>query len=520
MELKFVYNIIRSRVFSLLLISTLSFYNVYSQTILNRSISTGYVAYDNNNLLPYIAPKLSRFDDSLFLIEYASSDSANLQSNYNFELYTFNSLSLIDKNSVVERGAKLVPVSPNNQELGLPAGIIRDKINHESFIYEMDYSGQFRSNLRVYSVSNKIYKDSLVVSVSFNAESITAIPLINDSSIFLITTLTQSIYKIYELDFGGQILNSRTIDFNAFDLNQDFNVQNVNQIYSHHKSDTLIVLPEIRSNFLVFLSTNSLRTIQKIGITSAMSAQLANNSDFAGAFNTDFYFDSSGVYFGGYSRIIDANLNFNEQYFECKLNWDSTLVYFNSFGDTLIDEQSYGFDRSSNWNYNVGSFPINAPFYPYRSANRTCLLTRSSQNLQDSIHLFGNYNHIGYDLLVDSISSNIILLSYFSEALTTDSIYLQLTKIPTAVLTTLDELRSEEKSQNILVYPNPVEDQLFSEYFEADMDYKIFDQSGRLLKRGTIDNQRSIELRKLQKGTYILQLQKGRAFDSVVIMKQ
>lgn len=67
---------------------------------------------------------------------------------------------------------------------------------------------------------------------------------------------------------------------------------------------------------------------------------------------------------------------------------------------------------------------------------------------------------------------------------------------------------SETASSNIIFYPNPVKDFLHIQKIPSNATYKIFTSAGQLLSTGTIINN-SIDLRKIDKGIYILVIEYG-----------
>ncbi len=77
---------------------------------------------------------------------------------------------------------------------------------------------------------------------------------------------------------------------------------------------------------------------------------------------------------------------------------------------------------------------------------------------------------------------------------------------------------SDTASSNITFYPNPVKDFLHIQKIPSNTTYKIFTSGGQLLSKGTIINN-SIDLRKIDKGIYILVIEDGINFYSKKIIR-
>lgn len=63
----------------------------------------------------------------------------------------------------------------------------------------------------------------------------------------------------------------------------------------------------------------------------------------------------------------------------------------------------------------------------------------------------------------------------------------------------------------IKIYPNPSKDFLRVEGLSNETGFKIFNEVGALVKSGTINNNESVDVKNLNKGTYILKLESGKS---------
>lgn len=63
------------------------------------------------------------------------------------------------------------------------------------------------------------------------------------------------------------------------------------------------------------------------------------------------------------------------------------------------------------------------------------------------------------------------------------------------------------EAQNLIrVYPNPVGDTLYLEGIENEVTFSIFSYAGTLVAKGNVSKQHSINVAKLTKGVYFIQI--------------
>jgi hypothetical protein len=85
-------------------------------------------------------------------------------------------------------------------------------------------------------------------------------------------------------------------------------------------------------------------------------------------------------------------------------------------------------------------------------------------------------------------------------------------------------VRLEEEEGKILLYPNPVQDELNLriDIPIQDLSYRIFDLNGRQIRTGRIHSETmQIPMQNFQKGTYVLRVERsGQIIQSFKIIKQ
>ncbi len=506
----------RELILSLLLIACST---LFGQNVVNMTLRTGFTGNDTNQLYPFINPHLSIFNDSMLLIRYGTSDSLNLINSYNFTLARQSDLSNYTTVRSWKRDSLFVPIWGSIGEYGIESKILNDKKNSSEIIYDINFNPNDSDfTLNFYTIKNLIQKDSLFLSIPFRKQKPSVTPYIQDSTIIFITSSSQFLYTIYSFNFSGQILSQRVIDFNNFILNDDFSVNLVDEITGHYSNDSLIILHLNGLYSIVVLNRYSLNTRASIFLNQQISIFLLNSFNYTGASALDYVIDSTGVHMGAYSHRFIASNIVDDQIFSCKLNWDSTLVYFKTFGDSTTDERAYAYTRSNNSDYLIGTFP-SSPLYPYAAAYKKNILLKSTNSAIDSIHFFGNKNHTGIDIVVNDNNGDVFFLSTFSEAWSNDSIFLQITKVPNAVLTSLDKIPNEKKNRKVIVYPNPTSQFLHSSDFQIGDEFSIYDLRGRLVREDIIKKANQINMISLNNGTYILRLNKYSGTKSTIFMK-
>ncbi len=519
MELKYVNFKSNSRGFLLLLLTIFSCQVIFSQTVISKVIPTGYLGNQSSNFKFALRAGINEYDRASLFLAFESSDSSNLITAYNFYRIDKSTLVTLDSNMIWQRGSKFVPLNLSGTEGGIESKLLEDPSNGNQYISEFEYDANTSDyTINIYSVRNLIEKDSIILTSTINGKRPSSQVFIYQSRVFFISIVNQSFYSIYSIDLNsGQILKKRDVDFNNYQLGQDFNTHKVYRISEHFEHDSLLVFYEGDANFISMLDIDSLETKARIGFTSPIQVQLYNSSNYFNSKTSDYHIDSSGVYMGGYSTHFTLPNTYDDQFFSSKFNWDSTLSYYRNFGDTNTHEWGMSYKRHDSSDYIFGSAPIVKPYYAFAPNRTKLLLLRYNGQQLDSIQFEGTKNHSGFNMVVDN--SHIFTLSTFSNAWTNDSIYLQINKIPIGLLTGIEELPQKKGSRKIIVYPNPSREMIKSELFKIGDEYSIYDLKGSLVFSGTINQKRQVEVRHLQNGTYYLRLNKEGSFGTAIFMK-
>jgi hypothetical protein len=532
MVLKFVNSLkTRSSILILLLVFNATF--LKSQQIINQTVSTGYIGADPNNITPLTTFDCRELNDSTLLLMYSTSDSSNLISDQIFNIYRKSDLSLVKRINVWNRGNKLVPrnlSSSRRNEYGIKTFITEDYKSGYQYGYSFNYPLNIDDvEIKINKVNQNLQFTNLIFLDTLRGETPIADPYIYDSTIYLVTgdvrglsgNVNGFIFYIYAFDFKGNILIKRTIDYNNF-KKDDFAIANLGDIESFTTNDSLLIFPLISGKEIVLINRFTLKTHRIGGIDNPNFIQLinnyrSNNHRILTIEAFEYSVESKGVRMGGICNMTDLQFNrSNDQLFAAYVEWDSTLSYFRTFGDTLYNEQAYLYDHHFNHDYLVGSFPINNN-YTYGKEYRKVLIHKSDSNQVDSLHLFGNKNHLPGLLHFDNLN-NLFVISLYSNAWTNDSIYLQITKVPHAVLTSLEKLTKRE-NRKVLVYPNPTNQFLYSEEFSSGMRYRIVDLQGKIMFESSFYKEGELDVGELKSGTYLLQLFGEATYATTIFIK-
>ncbi|KAA3651891.1 MAG: T9SS C-terminal target domain-containing protein [Bacteroidetes bacterium] len=510
MELKFVLDMFYLNKTKKLRVITQSLFFIlplfsYSQVVQDITFSTGSKAKDVNNLLPIISYQLKDYSSQKVLFSFYKSGANNkVEKKVEIEIgkTSFNQQSI----KTIWNRDTLKVFKNFYGEYGIATSLLYDSVNHVKYFFETYVFHDSTSTvINLYSVKNNTEKDSLIFYKILANRKLLLFPFIHDSKVITFTSSGNAqsfIGHIEKFDFQGNLILQRIIDYNNLDVSKDFSIHNYWNPKLHPLVDSLFTIETTYGGyFMVTLNIKTLNTVNRIGINQQIGAYLANTYRYAGANSYGFHIDSTGVEMGGYVSMLNANNSFDNQFFTCKIAWDSTLISFHEYGDTLIDERAYAFVKQDSIKYLVGASPRNTND-PYATEYRKVVLYRISPSQVDTISLYGNKNHIAENLIVDD-SGDVFIASSYSNAWSNDSIYLVVTKIPHQIFLSIAE---QKISRKIELYPNPTSGILNSIDFKFGNHVLIYNIKGQLVLQSTISNEGVFDAKALKAGTYFIQV--------------
>jgi hypothetical protein len=491
----------------------------FSQVIQELTVPTNFRGNQANNYFPAFGLRLDIIDDSvLFVPGLVLGDSINRVSVVTELVIDISSFTIIRQDTVWTRGNKHLSVGLFN-ESGFGVFRFTDNFNGNNYLLEAEgFPGDTVFEFQLYNANSNFSKGALAFNRIFTNVKVQGGPLIYGNSIYVyLLELNGGFGRIERLDLSGNLLTSRTIDFSNYDITKDFNINRHGGIQIYQPNDSFITSGFFGGYELVRLNRFNLETNALVGISQSIGATLFNNRDYRGARTYEYTVDASGVEMDG---AVASGSGFTApwdfQYFTCKVGWDSTLIFYNSFGDTLVDEVITAFERVGKKKYFTGTTNYSSLDYAYGQFYRAVpIIIADSTGILDSISIYGQKNHKVTDLKIDK-NQNLLIRSYFSNAWSDDSIFLQLTKIPIGILTSI---REQKLSRNVAIYPNPTRDFIYSDEFENGDVVQIFNQQGQLLKEERISFSNGIDVRFLRTGTYFFQLIRENERQTVLFIK-
>ena len=204
----------------------------------------------------------------------------------------------------------------------------------------------------------------------------------------------------------------------------------------------------------------------------------------------------------GYVRnILLGNYRF-QSYYQTRA-WNGDTLEKKVFGNFNVEEKSYAYHYNPENGTNF--LGAAAPFNNARlnaQEYRQMIIHRFNQFGKDSIVLYGNKNHVSIGMKQNSLG-DLFVLSTYTDAWTTDSSYLQITKIPGFAISLVEQ---KEISSDIQLYPNPTHDFIrIDELMHRPEHVAVYDQQGKLhFETNTFEDQ--IDVRNLPAGIYVVVL--------------
>ena len=206
------------------------------------------------------------------------------------------------------------------------------------------------------------------------------------------------------------------------------------------------------------------------------------------------------------------------QFFVFKQYWDGKHE-FRDFGPGNINNGlgiGYGVNKSTQTHVITGVIPFD-DFHLSKDEKREVLIYLYDQwGKYDSIYLFGDKNHVPLKTLVDD-NGDVFIAGMYTDAWTTDSTYVWLTKLPGVALSMIEQ---EKINNHLFLFPNPTVETIQIKEVEKFLrgHFEIYSQSGVLVKNGSVTGQ-EIDVSSFTAGVYILTVksESGEQFNAIFV---
>ncbi len=366
-------------------------------------------------------------------------------------------------------------------------------------------------HIEFYSTSTNFINDSLLFK-SYDSISpiVKSDPFLYDSILYIYSSnFIGDTFYLKSYDFNGNLLNENEFFSDSNGISNEFSFFHLHRgpVAVFPPNDSLLIMQSPLTAQFMRINRFTLDTAGVVGPKDSAINYLFGNYFWAG-YNTNEYrfFPNHYTIGANLSHYPFLNLsNFYEDfnYFTMDLDYDGNLLGYKDYGHDSIRNKSDNFEIIDDITFIVGSQPHSALF-DYAQEYRQLLIYKDSANVVDSLFLYGNKNHKAVELIVDSITKDLFILSRFSNAWTDDSVYFQVTKVSNSIITSAKEVNPKQSS--LVVYPNPTENWLNSDQFRYGTGYRIYNLKGQLIEERQIDASKQIDVAHLPQGNYILLL--------------
>jgi hypothetical protein len=311
---------------------------------------------------------------------------------------------------------------------------------------------------------------------------------------------------ILVFDTLGNIINARYYTLNDLSKNQLTTSPALLQKYPPDES--LLLLSEYffgeLNHFLV--NRNTLDTVRTI----KQPFSFLFDRGYQGPWTTNVFVDQDGFQFAGFTEIREVQgtrFVYNDQAFVYRANWQGDSLELRNFGNPNIDERSYAYAYTSNFDqqYLSTSTPWNG-FRILGNENREVVIYNWNRFGQDSLVLFGQSNHVALGIHPDD-NGDLFVIGSRHNWQGNDSCYIWLAKIPNFAL---ELMEAQQMEPRLSLYPNPAQDYLqidsWPEAWPQAVDYKIIGLGAQVVQNGQMAHNEKLNVSGLPQGTYILQL--------------
>jgi hypothetical protein len=175
------------------------------------------------------------------------------------------------------------------------------------------------------------------------------------------------------------VLSSRLIYFNNFDVTKDFSLNIFNNPKINPMNDSFLTMGAPLNSEFVMLNRYNFETETKLGITNSIVAIIANNNGYRGARTIKYEVKPYGIEMHGMADTDFSGIQ-RWQYYNCKIAWDSSLISYNTYGDSTKDDIMFGFVDSNGFRYIAGTSDFSNN-YIYGPIYRTGVSTFDVTNL-------------------------------------------------------------------------------------------------------------------------------------------
>lgn len=446
--------------------------------------------------------------DSTISVTYAkSSGGQNLSS---FEVVRCRKSDLSPMDTVV--------VWQNSGSISF-GGFSFIKNSQDEFKYYLAYAKDAADilTLDVRQTNSSFAIGNSLFTLSWNDRELLGSLLVEGNFYFFSRTKYDSLHMdVY--DTLGTKINGRTFTYWDSTRNQ-LPVADYLPPEIHPANDSLLVLP------LGVGSDNGVYLVDRFSLDTAKSLVLPPGYMFNRGYSTSFpaHFIAHKDYFA-FAGTISKYRDISGppvtvlQYYYFSRNWNNDSLELLDFGPEAVYNRAYAYtEEGPGGNHFLGG---SVPFHvaPISGQEyRQVLIYRWNQFGTDSLLIFGNKNHVP-SAIHASDDGDLFVCGNYSEAWSTDSNYVFLTKIPGYAI---DMIEQKKMAPRLFLYPNPTTNHLKIEGWEKFQQgsFKIIDESGRLVRAGKLEES-VLDIHQLASGSYIFLMEKdGETFNSV-FMKQ
>ena len=477
----------------------------YSQdSYSNLSFHTNYVTNSTN---PYCNTglKLEVESNSIITVSFLQSlDSNYLDQRVQHRINSAN-FTITDSTLLWRRNGRSL-FRDNFGFLPPNAGIVENLTiqTPANYFYECYTAKDSTMNFSFFS-THLGQKDSLVFIISLTGRFLKSEPKIYNNLLYFFTEMLNGDSAfITSYNLNGNQLNSLTSGTDSLgNPIVPFSLMRGPMLVSPSNSNRLI-FENALTNRIDLFDINSFSITSSLELSWIDRIQLANSKRWGSTIALDYAHSSSGFSVCGIlTKMIDLNDPNSIQYlkyYSIDLDWSGNLLRSEEFGPENIDSRAYGVEIQDSIKYIIGSTQFSSASIKAQEYRQVMLVRQSGVN-RDSVLFFGNGNHVGLDVKVSG--SNIFVLSENSNVWTNDSVFVNVTKIPKGVFTSVKKIDS--KITSLTLYPNPTSQFIRFQNIKIGAEYKIFDMNGRVVDEGSVGNN-SVNVERLKSATYFIQL--------------
>ena len=465
-----------------------------------------------NNYVPFVKIKQPIGDSLKLQYDFAVNNNNVLSGT---RLLTFNKSTLKPFDTTL----MAQPIQPSGSKEGFK---IYENKNGKPQLYLSRYQKANGNSLGLefYSINNSYQRGNLLFSKSIPNRSYVG-SVMRDNKIYLITDnrgiVTSNPSPVFPSNPDTvflNILNASTgsnihSDFYTINDSSRAVIRNITYmidgIQFHPKHDSLLILPSsmfVNEHVALININNTQQTREFLlphGLFYFRNGLAGNGTRVFKAYKDHFVFS-------GHSSTLKffPDPSFLAPYSFTR-SWNNDSLELKIFDNMQKDMRSFAYNENpySDDKYLVGSAPFDrTPFFA--NEVREVVIYRWNQWGQDSIVLFGEQNHVAFDVAADK-NGDLYVCGTFNDFPNSDSNFVFLTKIPQYAIGLIDEGKIEPRFR---VYPNPTAQHLHLSTEPEKLRharYRVVNEAGATQLQGSLSpTEATIDVSSLSSGTYLL----------------